>query len=1062
MKAFDQHERGSRKLVYQGGVSAIAMLIAVAATPAVAQQAAAEAAETATVDVPKDGEPEIVVRGLRSGIADAQTRKKNADTFVDSLSASDIGALPDRSIAEALQRVPGVSINRFAAGNDPSRFNTEGSTVLIRGLNKTRTNFNGRDSFSANVSDGRGLSFEDVTPEITAGVDVYKNQTADMIEGAIAGTVNIRTRLPFDVKKSFFSASIDGSYGDLRKEATPTVSAVLSKRWETGIGDIGVLLNFAYSKLKTRVDGVLLEGFFNETGLIAGRTLRVPDNTEITRQDYDRTRQGRSAALQWRSNDQSLELTLQYFYSKGNEVGRARNALVDGNQGSFRVYPGTTLELDGNNVVAGTFIEPNGYAPRPFLFPPNVPYPTNDVQPLLGPNFLVQSRVQSTQRETADYSANFKWNATDRLKLIFDFQYVGSKRTQTDFFTTMLNKGTYGFAGLNGKAVPDITISPPYPGAPSNYFETPGNYLPFTALDHIEDIPGSEYAGRFDAEYDFDNDWLESVQAGLRINSTDQTAKWSAYNWGVINPFWAPEASYLPNPGLDVEAVSITGFAHTDKSYATALYPSYSALEQYTVLANAVAAQSQRATINNSFARWYPAAQRPGAIDGYRPGEVNRTSEQDRALYVRFNLKGDLFGLPFKANAGVRYINYETSTDGGVGFSNLGGRPIYCLGNDPGLSPEANLRQRQTDPRCFVSDADYAFANGGTITLNQVRGTYSKFLPSFNARFDLQDNMFIRFAVSQAISRPGLGFLRNFSTVNASSPRGLNSAGVAVATIPACANVPLNVALPSQCVVTSAILQNPEGGAPYQANSAGNPRLRPEESVNFDLSWEWYFAKDGSLTVGGFYKALSNQYQQGQEVRSFTNNGVTRDALYTTIRNGAGATIKGVEIGYQQFYTFLPGLLSGIGFQGNYTYIDSDAMTTTSYAVNQSGGISPISTSLRLPLVNLSKHNLNLVGIYAKNWFEGRVAYVWRSRNLLTERDSVNPLLPVFAENYGQLDASVFFTITKNIKFGLQGVNLTDSITRTTRTTSDTDGTPLPKGWFSADRRFSAVLRATF
>ncbi len=1062
MKVVNECAFDSSKALFRGGVSALAVLAVALASPALAQQADAEPKPATAPTSPEDEkDTAIVVTGIRSSIASAQAIKLKADTFVDSITASDIGALPDRSIAEALLRVPGVSISRFAAGNDPSRFNTEGSAVLIRGLNKTRTNFNGRDSFSANVFDGRGLSFEDVTPEITAGVDVYKNQTADMIEGAIAGTINIRTRLPFDSAKDFYAFSIDGSYGDLRKQVTPTVSGVISKRWETGIGDIGILLNFAYSKLKTRVDGVLIEGFFNETGLVPGRTLRVADNTEITRQDYDRTRQGRSAALQWRSTDQSLELTLQYFYSKGNETGRARNFYVDGNQGGFRVYPGTTLELDGDNVVAGTFIENNGYS-NP-VFPSNVPYPTNDVQPLLGPNLLVQSRVQSTQRVTADYSAHLVWKATDRLKLTFDAQYVDSKREQTDFYVTMLNKGTYSFAGINGNAIPNITISAPYPGAPANYFATQGNYLPFTALDHIEDISGREYAGRFDAEYDVGSDWLESVQAGFRINDTDQTAKWSVYNWGVINPFWAPEASYLPNPGLNVEADTVNNLGHTGNSYPTLLFPAYDDVEEYNTLANSIAAQSARSTVNNSFARWFPAAQRAGAVNGYRPAEVNRTAQQDKAAYVRLNFKGEIGSVPFKANVGVRYINYRNSTDGGVSFSNLGGRPIYCLGNDPGLSPEANARNRITDPRCFIADDEIAFANGGSTTLPGTRNTYGRFLPSFNIRFDLPNNMYLRFAASKAISRPGLGFLRNFSTVNAAQLQGLNSAGVAVSTIPACSNVPLDQPLPTQCVLTSAVLRNQEGSAaPYRASSVGNPNLQPEESINLDASWEWYFAKDGSLTIGGFYKTLTSQFQQGTVVRSFTNNGVTRNVEFTTVQNGAGGTIKGVEIGYQQFYTFLPGPLSGLGFQGNYTYIDSNVITTAAFPVNQAGGVILLSPSLRLPLANLSKHNLNLVGIYAKKWFEGRVAYVWRSRNLLTEVDSVTPNLPVFAEPYGQLDASAVFTLTKFMKLGVQGVNLTNSITRTTRTTTSTDPTALPKGWFSADRRFSAFLRATF
>ncbi|HTF82978.1 MAG TPA: TonB-dependent receptor plug domain-containing protein, partial [Cellvibrio sp.] len=131
---------------------------------------------------------EIVVSGVRTDLQNAQQIKRNADTFVDSISASDIGSLPDRSVLEAMQRLPGVSIERFAAANDPDHFGVEGSGAVIRGMSATRSEFNGRDSFTANS--GRGLSFQDVPPELMGGVDLYKNQTADMIEGGIGGTVS--------------------------------------------------------------------------------------------------------------------------------------------------------------------------------------------------------------------------------------------------------------------------------------------------------------------------------------------------------------------------------------------------------------------------------------------------------------------------------------------------------------------------------------------------------------------------------------------------------------------------------------------------------------------------------------------------------------------------------------------------------------------------------------------------------------------------------------------------------------------------------------------------------
>ncbi len=177
---------GAQALRASGKRSALAIAVASAlsVTPVYAQEEADEDVE------------EVVVTGIRSSLQSAQALKRNADTVIESITADDLGDFPDKSIAEALQRVAGITVNRFAASDDTAHFSAEPSGVVVRGLNMVRTEFNGRDSFSANSS--RGLSWGDVSPELMSGVDTYKNQMAELIEGGIAGTVNMRTRLPFD------------------------------------------------------------------------------------------------------------------------------------------------------------------------------------------------------------------------------------------------------------------------------------------------------------------------------------------------------------------------------------------------------------------------------------------------------------------------------------------------------------------------------------------------------------------------------------------------------------------------------------------------------------------------------------------------------------------------------------------------------------------------------------------------------------------------------------------------------------------------------------------------
>ncbi len=235
---------GNRSKLLQG--ICVAALAGAITLPAAAQETPA--------DSPDENENDIVVTGIRANLESAQNRKRNADTVVDSITAEDIGSFPDKSVAEALQRVPGITVVRFAGTDDTSHFSAEPSGVIVRGLSQVRSEFNGRDTFSANSS--RGLSWQDISPELLGGIDTYKNQTADMIEGGIAGTVNLRTRVPFDQDGRLISISIKNTYGDIAEKSTPEISGIVSDRWETGIGEIGLMLNGDYAHSKTASQGI--------------------------------------------------------------------------------------------------------------------------------------------------------------------------------------------------------------------------------------------------------------------------------------------------------------------------------------------------------------------------------------------------------------------------------------------------------------------------------------------------------------------------------------------------------------------------------------------------------------------------------------------------------------------------------------------------------------------------------------------------------------------------------------------------------------------------------------
>src|SRR5690606_38931024 len=133
------------------------------------------------------------------------------------------------------------------------------SGVVVRGLTWVRSELNGRDTFSA--TNGRVLSFSDVPSELMGGVDVFKNPSADMVEGGISGTINLRTRVPFDSPGRVIAGSLEASYGDFAEEWTPTASVLYSDRWDTEAGEFGLLLNAVSSELTARSDGQQISNF---------------------------------------------------------------------------------------------------------------------------------------------------------------------------------------------------------------------------------------------------------------------------------------------------------------------------------------------------------------------------------------------------------------------------------------------------------------------------------------------------------------------------------------------------------------------------------------------------------------------------------------------------------------------------------------------------------------------------------------------------------------------------------------------------------------------------------
>lgn len=1049
-------------------VASALAICAACAGPAAAQDATAEEEPQAeTAETAQEGDDEIVVTGFRASLQSAQRIKRDADTVVDVITAEDIGALPDRSVAEALQRVPGVNISRFEQRDDPDRFSVEGSGVIIRGLPFVQSELNGREIFSANG--GRALSFNDVSPELLGRVEVYKNTTADMLDGGISGTVNLVTRKPLDGKGGFkLAGTIEANYGDMAKEWSPGFSGLVSNTFETGIGTFGVQLAFAQQELVTRTDasqitdpcyraptltgpclrvrsvgsgGIGGETVFNEGNFPPSGSVIVPKGAGVRTTDLTRDRNAYSGVLQWESTDRKALVTLEYLRAetKGKLDEFAILALVNDDALFPVVAPGTTPVFNGSRFESITLTQ---------------------VSPF-NPGGGIPAEMLRFQREddakTEDFSIDIDLSPTDRLKFNFEVQHIRSDRNENG-----LIGATSTFADVaidNSGSTPIVQfLRPGTATSPADYFTNPTLSYYWFLIDNQVRNEGELNSMRVDAEYDVsETGFFRKARFGARWadrNRVTRSANFS--NWGNLSAPWQGRNGDWGFAGVGPGAYGGGAYVSDFPSFAQVRNPfgdnfqrgnvpvplgDGSALffggdnlvEEYL---SGLTETQARAITNFSLSpnAFNPIYNRNGVVPGtpFLPGEISDVDESTSAAYARVDF-GTEFGngMTLEGNIGLRYVDTEIRSGGTISFP----AGDFFDANDDGKVTLAEVQAscantqpgQQAPGYCSLSPgrlAQFATAFTGETIDDSDTIQFSNWLPSFNAKLDVGGGLLFRVAAAKAISRPDLGAFRTGGAIF-DNTNDLRAGGTL------------------------------ETGPLFQIFT-GNRLLRPIRSWNFDLSAEWYFDRVGSLTLALFAKDLKGLVNDGAVVRTFTSpSGVSTDVEVNGPDNSDSGLLKGVELAYQQTYDFLPGPLKGLGSQLTYTYIDAGDFNNPTLGAAQS----PFSAGL--PLAGISKHTVNAVVFYEYGRFSARAAYNWRSAFLQTPRDVIFPFSPIYGESTGQLDASIFFTVHEKLKVGVQGVNLLDEVTRTSQVV-DFDGTRATRSAFRNDRRFTFLARFDF
>ncbi len=1072
---------------------------------------------------------DIVVTGIRASLANAQEIKRRSDTIVDAITAEDIGALPDRSINEALQRVPGVSIDRFAAPNDSQHFSVEGSGVQIRGLTYTRGEFNGRDTFA--VSAGRDIGYNDIPAELAGSVEVFKNATADLIEGGIAGTVSINTRKPFDSKDRIIYLSGAMSWGDLEQRGEGSFAGLFSNQWTVGDGHrVGLLVGGSFFQQRSRADSVFVSSFLprfnapddgvdgyapdgtdfqgsqfdgvtcdgnnpNEGRLINAGTpyqLRVCDNFPVPagfdtvytpsgagfrQQSFNTKRNSITAAAQFETADKRLLLTAQYLRAQSieswvdrtvepniyyNDIGNTYPAgYID--QPGFTFNPNANYTFNDDGVfTSGTIVRRGNLQARntpnnPCIIPNNgFPYTSTycPYEQFVNPggiNTASTNRYFYSKSTNQDAAFNVKFAATDRLRFNFDAQYAKSEAEGTDDIVDIYTFSNVSIDLTGG--LPNVSfVTPGFDTA--SYFGSPNSWFYNNAFNNRSINDGDEYAFRGDLEYDVSDDsFLRKVRVGGRYSKRQQTVRTNDYNnWGSLSATWVDQGPRFVSVTQDaITTKNFEGFFRGDASV-----PSVPAIRE-DILSNhdALTELLRRAKDPSGQFSYTPLEDRTPAtgldalIEGYfQPNEVYVNSEETIAAYARADFGTDFdSGARFSGNIGVRWVRTTDEAAGAINYpqrnqvlpNGFADFASYCAEQtevDPntGQAPPTSQIPALCRPGVTAAqqNAALAFADGTSVPQVATQ-TFDNWLPSLNLRFDVNDKLTFRFAASKAINRPNFGDLRNFVSLGFNGNTGV-----------------------------------------FEAR-ASNPFLQPIKSDQLDLSAEWYFARVGSLTATLFYKNLTDVIVQNSGfTREFSNGGSTYGLQLTGPANAEGSSkIKGIEVAYQQTYDFLPGPLGGLGFQAAYTYIDAgnvilsppDFRPSTDPTPNEGDGNQPPQeiTGLydNLPLPQLSKHNVNTSIFFDKYGIYARLAYNWRSKFLLSNRDCCFPFLPVYSLPTDSADASFFYTVNQNFKIGLTVNNLFDYKIRTSFVLNG-DGLEAPRSFFKSDRQFQLSARLTF
>lgn len=958
----------------------------------------------------------IEVVGIRGSVIRSMNDKRYSENVVDTINSTDIGKLPDATIADSLQRITGIQISRSGG---------EGTSVNIRGVSQVMTTLNGEQMLSAGSITTLQPNFADIPSTLVSGLEVIKSPQAKTLTGGLSGTINLKTNRPLMLDEGYtFVGKAEGVEGSMGDDTDVKLSMFGGYNYND---DTGFSISISHDKVN--LADYLVGSAGNEWGNNASESTNfVADNIDVngngTTNDIfyafqghqasnrfiERERDGLNLSFEHRFNDKWSIVSDMFYtdmtehqYQAGfiaSQAWQPETGWMTVDEDGYTAHENIIL-VDGKPVVQeGTY---------------------NSFQSgiLHARRTMVHSETHLIEKEALNTNLELNYDNGEDLTLNFRWVYGdATNNRQTSYVDAYVNDGSqagatykgaggeveswvnpWGYSGelatlpdgtvvedsytqipvgidysgdMQNWALPMMTVYDENQVATQEQFGTNINRYSLTSsnLDG-QNQNASLNVFRIDGSFDYEYGDLISVDFGARYGKRDvDSVRWK----GLVaktnahgDPFlahWKDSASQAPNtlesyidpiaftdPMLEGKVTQISDFQGA--SGLGSLY-----FIDPEAMANPLAFHEEI---------YGTIIQMPD------PANMYDLEEETTTLYFQTNFSGEFFDMNYSANAGLRYIKTEydiNQTETGQGNT------VTYSGVE------------------YIIDGALGAPSPIGATLNTVR-SYDDYLPAVNVKLDLTEDMVLRFAYAKTMTSHNTDQLAGGITVNRTLGCGLKSddgADIFCATA---------------------------------ANQSGNPYLDPWRSSNFDLSYEWYFSSAGMFNLGLFYMDIESYTERTTEmlpipdsdgvVRGYDLNSGEFTGLtpVTTIANGEGGSIEGMEVGIQQGFDFLPGVWGGFGVTANYTYSPSESGSKDYYGDDT-------------PMADNSEHQSNLALWYERDGIQARIAHNYRSKKFMwiTNKDPYQ--FARYQKPTHYIDASISYELNDAVTFSLQGTNLTE------------------------------------